>query len=569
MLEELSIKNFAIIDELTIQFERGLTVLTGETGAGKSIIIDAIGLLIGGRGSSEFVRYGASRAEIEGLFTISEDHLVYEKAEEFGIPIEDQMLILRRDITSNGKSVCRINGKLVTLSILREIGQLLVDIHGQHEHQVLLYADKHLSLLDSFGSNEMVETKEKYLQLYKKYQQLTKEFEKVTKNEQELAQRLDLLQYQLNEIEKAQLLPKEDEQLEQERYKLANSERLYKALFDSYNHLYGDGKGLDHIMQALTHLQDAEEIDPNLSKLHEAVSNQYYLLEEAAYSLRNEFEAIEFDPERLQWIEFRLDEINQLKRKYGESVEEILAYKDKIADELYTIENKDEQMKRLEQERNETKQQLFTVAKQLHILRKKVAEQLTEAIHQQLKELYMDKTRFQVKMKNYEQVEDYHHVTFTTHGIDEVEFYLSTNPGEPLKPLSKVASGGEISRIMLALKSIFTNHQGITSLIFDEVDTGVSGRVAQAIGEKIYQISTNSQVLCITHLPQVAAMADHHFYIMKEQTTERTNTKVFALNEDERVNEIGRMISGVEMTKLTKEHANELLKIAKKMKAKT
>lgn len=569
MLEELSIKNFAIIDELTVQFDHGLTVLTGETGAGKSIIIDAIGLLIGGRGSSEFVRYGAKRAEIEGLFTIHDDHPVVQKADEFGITVEDGMLILRRDLTDRGKSICRVNGKLVTLTILREIGQLLVDIHGQHEHQVLLHSEKHLTLLDSYATNEIIEAKDEYLKLYKKYHQLTKEVEKVAKNEQELAQRQDLIQYQLNEIDKAKLLPNEDEELERERYKLANSERLYKSLLDSYNYLYGEGKGLDCITQALSCLQDASEIDSNLKQLFESVSNNYYLLEEATFTLRNEFESIEFDPERLQWIELRLDEISQLKRKYGSTVEEILAYRDKIEEELFTIENKDEQIKRLEQERDETKQQLFVVAKKLHLLRKKVAQTLTDAIHQQLSELYMDKTRFQVKMKNFENITDMQNIIFTPNGIDEVEFYLSTNPGEPLKPLSRVASGGEISRIMLALKSIFTNHQGITSLIFDEVDTGVSGRVAQAIGEKIYKIATNSQVLCITHLPQVAAMADHHFYIMKEQTLDWTKTKVQELTDDERVNEIGRMISGVKMTKLTKEHANELLEFAKKIKSKS
>lgn len=568
MLEQLSIKNFAIIDELTMQFFDGLTVLTGETGAGKSIIIDAIGLLIGGRGSSEYVRYGAKKAEIEGLFTVQEGHPAIEKVNEFGITAEDGMLILSRDITSQGKSVCRINGKLVTLTMLREVGQLLVDIFGQHEHQILLDPDNHLPLLDSFAKNEINTIKEHYLQLYKRYQQLTKELEKMTKNEQEMAQRKDLIEYQLKEIENAKLLPNEDEQLEKERFKLANSERLYKSLLDSYQCLYGDGKGLDFVMQALSHLQVGKEIDPDLNELYETMKSHYYILEEIAFTLRNKIDEVEFDSDRLQMIELRLDEISKLKRKYGQTVEEILEYAKKIADEWLKIENKDEEISRIVKERKETRKQLFAWAKELHLLRKKTAEKLTYSIHQQLKELYMDKTRFQVKMKSFDYAEDDEKITFTANGIDEVEFYLSTNPGEPLKPLAKIASGGEISRIMLALKSIFTNHHGITSLIFDEVDTGVSGRVAQAIGEKIYRLSNYSQVLCITHLPQVAAMADHHFYIMKEQTAKRTKTKVYELTDEERVNEIGRMISGVEMTKLTKEHAHELLEIAKKLKAK-
>ncbi|UOE95934.1 DNA repair protein RecN [Alkalihalobacillus sp. LMS39] len=563
MLVELSIKNFAIIDKLTIPFEKGLTVLTGETGAGKSIIIDAIGLLVGGRGSTEFVRYGTKRAEIEGLFSIHPGHLSIEKAEEFGIDSDDDMIILRRDITANGKSVCRINGKMVTLSILREIGQTLVDIHGQHEHQVLMQPERHLELLDSMAKQELIQPFARYQELYSKYLSLSKQVKKMTENDQELTHRLDLLQYQLKEIEKAKLEPNEDERLAEEKYRLANSEKLYHLLQDAYNGLYGDSKGLDWLTKTQAYMEEAASIDPQLEGLHETISNCFYLLEEATYSLRDRKDQVEFDPIRLDVIESRLNELNQLKRKYGSTVEEILAYAENIAEEKDGLLHKDDRIQELEVKLSKTLEQLKWASEQLTMIRKKAATELIEAVHHELKALYMDKTRFAVSWKEHETKES----RFFEHGVDQVEFLLSTNPGEPVKPLAKVASGGEISRIMLAMKTIFSSSQGITSLIFDEVDTGVSGRVAQAIAEKILQISSNSQVFCITHLPQVAAMADQHLYIAKKEDKERTFTTVHPLSNEKRVEEIGRMISGVEMTELTREHAKELIEQAQKIKS--
>ncbi|KHF39530.1 DNA repair protein RecN [Halalkalibacter okhensis] len=571
MLIELSIQHFAIIDELTVQFEKGLTVLTGETGAGKSIIIDAIGLLLGGRGSAEYVRHGEKRAEIEGLFIVDDDHPIIKKAMDFGIDAQDSMFILRRNITSQGKSICRVNGKLVTLAILREIGQALVDIHGQHEHQALMQPEEHISMLDGYASRALTDTFKEYQTIFNRAQQLQKQVISLSKNEQELAQKTDLFQYQLEEIEQAKLAPEEDVHLMNERHKLAHSEKLFSLLQDSYLSLYGEGKGLDYINNAVSHLEEAVSIDQELKDLFESVSNSYYLLEEAAFALRDRLEQIEFDPNRLEFIEGRLHDIQRLKRKYGETVDDILVYASKVEEELDSIINKDDRISKLQNELDGLWQDLYIEAKALTSIRKEAACELTEAIHEQLRSLYMEKTIFDVRVlerapgKQAPTING-KAIPFSHDGIDTVEFYLSTNPGELMKPLSKVASGGEISRIMLAIKSIFSNQQGVTSVIFDEVDTGVSGRVAQAIAEKIHAIAIGSQVLCITHLPQVAAMADSHLYIQKHEQNDRVKTSVKSLSTEEKISEIARMISGVEVTELTREHAKELLELAESLK---
>ncbi|WP_264803170.1 DNA repair protein RecN [Cytobacillus sp. NCCP-133] len=560
MLNEISIRNFAIIEALSVSFEKGLTVLTGETGAGKSIIIDAIHLLVGGRGSAEFVRHGEDKAEIEGLFQLDDPkHPCYKKTVEFGIDIEDGMVVLRRDISKSGKSVCRVNGKLVTISTLREIGSTLIDIHGQHEHQELMDETQHLSLLDQFGGNKIASALGEYQEIYRSYETTLKKLKSLSENEQQMAHRLDLIQFQLDEIQSAQLKANEDEKLYEERRKLSNFERIYESLQSGYNALQGEQKGLDWIGMVKAHVQDAAELEPAYKEIAENVSNCFYLLEDSASSLRNEMDFMEFNPQRLNEIEDRLTEINGLKRKYGKTVEEVMEYAAKIEEEIETLQNKETHIDTLQKEVAALKKDLLVEAEELSQLRKKSALKLTKLIHKELKELYMEKTVFEVKFSSEPE-------SFLKNGIDKAEFYLSTNPGEPIKPLSKIASGGELSRIMLALKSIFSKHQGVTSIIFDEVDTGVSGRVAQAIAEKIHHVSINSQVLCISHLPQVAAMADTHLFISKKTKDGRTKTTVKPLSEDEKVKEIGRMISGVEITDLTKEHAKELLQLASQLK---
>lgn len=560
MLSELAIKNFAIIESLTISFEKGLTVLTGETGAGKSIIIDAIQLLVGGRGSYEFVRHGEEKAEIEGLFLVEDDHICHEKFAEFGIQIEDGMIVIRRDISKKGKSVCRVNGKLVTIATLREIGSTLVDIHGQHEHQQLMNETLHLSLLDEFAAEEMTPARHEYEALYKKYVKLQQKLVSLSENEQQMAHRLDLLKFQHQEIEQAELKLNEDAILTEERDQLNNFERIFEGLKSCYSALQGEHKGLDWLGHAMGNLEDISQINETYGKLHETVADSYYKLEDVSHSIRQQLDELAYNPERLNEIEGRLTEIHQLKRKYGTTIAEILEYFATIEEEIETLENRETHIVKLEEQIKSVKKDLRLEGKQLTDLRKKYSTQLTSLIHAELKDLYMDKTVFKVNIHT-----DDHR--FSQSGMDVVSFYISTNPGEPLKPLSKIASGGELSRIMLALKKIFSRHQGVTSIIFDEVDTGVSGRVAQAMAEKISDVASHSQVFCISHLPQVAAMADTHLYIAKRVEKDRTFTTVTAMNEEQKIREIGRMISGVEMTDLTRKHAQQLLDQAKKMKA--
>ncbi|MEC2325128.1 DNA repair protein RecN [Lederbergia lenta] len=557
MLQELSIKNFAIIDEISVSFNKGLTVLTGETGAGKSIIIDAVHLLVGGRGSSEFVRHGEKKAEIEGLFYLEKDHPCFRKSAEFGIEIEEGMLILRRDIAQTGKSVCRINGKLVTISILREIGSTIIDIHGQHEHQELMDESMHLHLLDQYGKEEIGKTLNNYQEIYVQYDHTAKQMKQLTENEQQMAHRLDLLRFQLQEIQAANLKVNEDDELIEEKSRLTNFEKIFDAIKSGYEGLQGEQRGMDYIGHAMGHLETAAELDNNYVEVLDAVTTTYYALEDVVGTLRTELDKLEFDPMRLNEVESRLNEINQLKRKYGSSVEEIIEYSAKIEEEIELITNRDVRLNQLEAKLTSLKEDLMLEGRQLSDLRKKWSKKLTKAIHYELKQLYMDKTIFEPVFISSSDVEG-----LRQDGLDEIAFYITTNPGEPLKPLSKVASGGELSRMMLALKTIFSKHQGITSIIFDEVDTGVSGRVAQSIAEKIHQVSAHSQVLCISHLPQVAAMADTHLFISKDIIAGRTKTSLHILNKEEKIKEIGRMISGVEITDVTKEHAKELLDIA-------
>lgn len=560
MLLELRIENFAIIEKLNISFKQGLTVITGETGAGKSIIIDAITLLVGGRGSAEFVRYGEDSAEIEALFDVPEDPLAVEALEQIGIDTADDMLILRRTIYKNGKSVCRVNGKLVTLTHMRDIGRHLIDVHGQHEHQELMIADQHMKLLDRFGGASLQTVKSSYIKLYDEASHLQKEMSRFTKNEQELAQRLDLLSFQLSEIEEAHIEPNEEEALLEERRRFANFERLYKALQSSYTSLSGEHRGLDQLREALSELEAVVGLDPALDQLYEAFSNSFYQIEDLAYQFRDHLETLEYDPIRLDQVEERLGELNQLKRKYGRTLPDILLYHEKIKEEYHQLESHDMTIEELAKKFEHKLTELKAKAAELSKERKEVSVALENAITRELKDLYMEKAVFKVSLEKLPDDEGLG--AFTRQGSEKVEFLISTNPGEPLKPLVKIASGGELSRIMLAIKSHFKSFRQTTSIIFDEVDTGVSGRVAQAMAEKIYALSNASQVFCITHLPQVAAMADTHLYITKAIKEDRTSTRVDQLEEAEKIAEIARMISGAEMTSLTKQHAKELLELA-------
>ncbi|EJC5225146.1 DNA repair protein RecN [Listeria monocytogenes] len=560
MLQEMTIKNFAIIESLSLTFQEGMTVLTGETGAGKSIIIDALGLLVGGRGSADFIRHGEERLELQGLFALAEDNLACRNALiENGIDASDDMVVLERSLFRSGKNSCRINGKLVTTVLLRQIGSKLIDIHSQHEHQELMNEEFHLSLLDRFASDKIKLALTKYQTNFKEYQTIEKEWQNWTKNERELAQRLDMLRFQQQEIENANLQAGEEDRLLEQKNILANFEKLNENLQGAYAAIQGEPGGLEFVGEAMRQMETAASIHTDYKAVSEAISSSYYMLEDSMSQIRQSLDQLEFQPEELSQIESRLNDLNQLKRKYGKTIEDIIQYEQEISSEMEKLTDSESHVGHLETKLATLKTELTKQAATLTDIRKKAAVTLEKQIKQELNQLYMEKAIFSVRFEA-------NKMELTELGQDSVVFYMSTNPGEPLKPLAKIASGGELSRMMLALKTIFSRHQGITSIIFDEVDTGVSGRVGQAIAEKIYAVSVGSQVLCISHLPQVAAMANHHYYITKKVQNKRTTTSVTVLKGVEKVEEISRMIAGIEVTELTKQHAKEMIEQAEKVK---
>lgn len=555
MLQELSIKDFAIIDEIQISFQPKMTVLTGETGAGKSIIIDALGLLAGGRGSTEFIRKGEKKAVIQGLFTLPREANTYNILEEYGIDSEDGQIILQRDLYRGGRNICRINGMMVNLATLRKVGETLIDIHGQNEHQELMKPENHIDLLDEYDKKTS-QLRNQYQVVYQNYRKLKLSIEKKEADEKAWAQRLDMLNFQVKEIEEAGLKINEEDELVEEKNKLDNFQAIYDALELSYQILSGEKIDVvGNLGNAMNELSDVSDLSENLQEINTKISDAFYSLEDAARDISDELDSMEWNGERLNEIEERLELIHQLKRKYGDTIEDILHYHSRIEKELREMENAEQNSEKQERQLSEALEKVKELAIKLSKQRKKSAKKLEKMIHEQLSALYMDKAVFEVKFLNNSKL--------YSKGIDKVEFYIQTNPGEEMGPLAKIASGGELSRIMLALKTIFSQKMGVTSIIFDEVDTGVSGRVAQAIAEKISQISNNSQVLCITHLPQVAAIADNHYYISKSVNDGRTETSLKELDEKQKIREIARMLSGSEITELTLKHAEELIKMSK------
>lgn len=572
MLVTLSIRNLAVVEAVDVQFFPGFHVLTGETGAGKSIIIDALGLIAGGRGSADLVRYGCDKSEIEALFDLSEAHPVWDALKKLGIEgSPEEHLLIRRELTSQGKSTSRINGQLVNLSMLREIGEQLINIHGQHEHQSLLRSDKHLSLLDTYGESLIHPIKQKYQEKYSQFIKVEKELNDLQESSQKAYQMLDMYRFQLEEIAAAELQPGEDESLSEERIKLAHSEKMMDSVGSAYELLYG-AQGLEAINRALTRIDDVSRFDEKgLKPLTEQLQSAYYQLEDVVFQLRDYRDQIEFNPERLNEIEQRLNMISGLRRKYGDNVEQILAYYKRIEQEVDLLENKEEHIEALTSRRDELLKELLELGKELSEARKQCASDLARQVEQELKDLQMERTTLEVRMDLQDDSNGYEYegrrIRLGKQGIDTAEFLISPNPGEPLKPLAKIASGGELSRIMLAMKSIFARHDKIPVLIFDEVDTGVSGRAAQSIAEKLYILAKTCQVFSITHLPQVACMADHQYLIEKKLDEGRTMTQVESLNEEGRVMELARMLGGVEITEKTLHHAQEMLNLAKAQKA--
>lgn len=559
MLQSLSIKQFAIIDTLDIQFSDGLTVLSGETGAGKSIIIDAIGQLIGMRASSEFVRHGEKKAIIEGIFDIDDAKDAIRQLETLGIDINEDFLIVKREIFSSGKSICRINNQTVTLQDLRQVMQSLLDIHGQHETQSLLKQKYHVELLDRYADGEYIEELQQYAQSYEQHQEKIKELEALESADQALLQRLDLMKFQYDELKEAQLKEGEIEQLEIDIKRIQNSENLSLALNAAYVTLTDEHAITDRLYTLSSELQNVNQILPEtFEKLKEEVDQFYYTLEDAKHQIYEEINQTEFDEQYLNELESRMNLLNNLKRKYGKDISDLMIYQEKIADEINKIENYEESTSKLREEIQQLSQQVQEDGEKLTKARRIVARQLRDRIVNEIQYLQMKDANLEISFKPYE--------TPQKDGLERIEFLISPNRGEPLKSLNKIASGGELSRIMLALKSIFVRAHGQTAILFDEVDSGVSGQAAQKMAEKMKDIASVIQVICISHLPQVASMSDHHLYISKHEKDDRTTTTVRELTGDARIDEIARMISGATVTELTRQNAKEMIEQNQKHK---
>ena len=554
MLNHLSIKNVAVIDELSVDLRGGMSVLTGETGAGKSIIIDSINMISGNRANKELVRYGADKAVVQAVFDAPKE--VLDILHENDIDAEDGQVIITRHITNDGKSVARVNGMAVTLNILRDISDELINIHGQHDNQALLTPAKHTAFLDAYADNG------KYIDAYKETLSEKRGIEKkiaaLEMDEQEKMRRIDLLEYQVNEIKKASLEKGEEDALKEQREIYANAELITNSAAEAYSNIYGgeeEQSAYDGISVAADALAKISGLNPQLKTIYDTLQNVMYQIEDTAHELKEFGDGVEFDEQTLNDIEERLDLISRLKRKYGASIEEILDYLKKAEDELNDIRLSDERT-------NELKERLAVVTDELKkrggVLskrRKDAAAALEKSIEDALHELNMEKARFHVNIES--------GADFYENGLDRTEFLISANPGEPLKPLVKIASGGELSRVMLAIKSILADTDGVDTLIFDEIDTGVSGQTAVSIARKLSAIGRSKQVICITHLPQLTAAADNHYLIQKDTDGDMASTTLTELDALGREKELARIIDGGEVSALALDHAKEMLKNAR------
>ncbi len=551
MLSFVRIENFALIEKLQIEFGPGLNLITGETGSGKSILVDAVGLLIGARASQEMVRQGYDSARVEGLFSLEAGNPACSVLAENGLQSEDNTLVIRREISLSGANRVFINDHLTTLGVLSSLGGSLVEIHGQHSQQQLLAPSVHLELLDAFAdAAPLLQT---VGDIYRRLEAVGREMQTLHQTEQERLQRVDLLRYQLDEIRRLELQPGLDETLEEERGLLGSAERRLQVGEESYRALYEDDDSvLSRLDRLGRSLEELEKLDPALEGLALRLREVQFQVEETSFQLRDYVGEIQFDPRRLEQIEARLAEIERAKRKYGRSLEEILDYADAIERELADLEDRDASASRLEGELSRLRTSYAAAAAELSDRRHEAAAVLSEAIQSELGDLAMKDTVFKVRFQPTQS-------EASEKGSDEVEFLISANPGEEPRPLARIASGGELSRVMLALENVLRRSQHARTLVFDEVDAGIGGRTAGTLGEKLLHVAQRHQVFCVTHLPQIAAFADRHFHVDKTVRGGRTLIEIRALDEDARIVELGRMLAGEKVSETTLRQARELL----------
>ncbi|MBQ3574009.1 MAG: DNA repair protein RecN [Clostridia bacterium] len=565
MLRELHIKNVAVIEEVTIEFNNGFQALTGETGAGKSILIDSINMALGGRGNRELIRTGAEFASVDLAFEI-EDRETIEKLEELGIDCEDYMVAISRRIFPDGKSKCHINGRLTPLNVVKEAGELLLTIHGQNDNQSILSPKSHIHFVDEYaGAGTILDEYREQYSLLKKIKASLKELDT---DESEKERLVELLSFQINEIEGAKLKADEEDALLERRKFLQNAEQIAESAGGAYYALHGsdesDNGACDAVGDALRRLEAVREYDARLDGFYNTLSSVMADMEDVTYELRSYLGDVDYSQAELDATEERLSVIADLKRKYGQSIEQILEFAKSSRARLETIEKSDEKRAELLQSLADETKKLAEISDRLTKLRLDAAMRLQESVMNELLDLDMQKMRFSVSVSPI--TDEAGETKFTSDGCDCVEFLISANPGEDLKPLSKIASGGEMSRIMLALKSVLSDTDSVETLIFDEIDTGVSGRAAQKIAEKMGMLAKKRQLLCITHLAQIAAMADHHYLIEKTSGEDTTRTTVCEVSGEERITELARIIGGVMVTELTASAAREMLDMAAEYK---
>lgn len=547
MLSVLHIENIAVIECADISFDAGFNVLTGETGAGKSIVIDAISAVLGERAYRDMIRTGTEKASVRAIFT---DVPELDWFSENGVPYDSETMI-QREVYLDGKNICRVNGTLVSVSILRKLGIQLINIHGQHDSAALFDENNHLTLLDAFS--DMASQQSDYTEKYEAVRNLRDEIQRLSMDEGEKLRRMETLRYQIEEIEKAQLQIGEDEALEERRKMLQNAEKLSDGMHVAVECLYGsdDSDGAASLLaQAQRELARLSRYTDAFSHLHDKVSDLMYQVQDVAEELRDSQDDLSYSADELEQIEARLDVIHRLRRKYGVDCEAILTYLENAKQELDEIEFADDRLQRLQGQLEKAEKAAWDAALVLRKARKAGAQYLTDRILEELTQLDMPKVQFACEFAETE---------LTAKGADSVAFHMSANAGEALKPLSKVASGGELARIMLAMKNVLAQQDQVATLIFDEVDTGVSGRAAQRVAEKLRSVSQNKQVLCVTHLPQLAALADTHLLIAKEERQGRTYTSVTPLDRQGRTRELARIIGGTNITEITLKSAEEML----------
>lgn len=560
MLLQLSIHHLALIDDITIEFAPGFNVLTGETGAGKSIVVDAVNLVLGERAERDLIQNGEQKARVEALFDVSTNAALLRLLADLQMEAEDGLLAISRELTSGGRNICRVMGSVVPLSTLKQISALLLDIHGQHEHQSLLDEKRHLSFLDAFGGKLLQEKRAQVAALYGEWRKTRTELEHLLSDAAERERRTDMLRYQVNEIDTAKLRLGEEEELERQRVFYRNAERITKSVENAYEALYAGSdeqtSALDACRGGIDELSAIAHLDERYEKIYARLDELYYQLEDAVGEVRALHGELDYDAQDAEQVEERLDLIGKLRRKYGRSVADVLLFREKAAKDLDRLEHADDLSGQLKKTLVKQEEILSKASAELSRLRKEIAVGFEKKVEKELHDLGMQHAQFQVSFSDQNKTDS----RFTPNGIDEVEFTMTANLGQPLRPLARVASGGELSRIMLAVKNLEAEQSGVPSMVFDEIDTGISGRMAQVVAEKMAQIAEGHQVICVTHLPQIAAMADAQYIVEKGVEQGKTRTSVLRLDDRGRSEELARMVGGAEATSESSlRHARTLL----------